>query len=239
MKKSEIKDIYNESRTALQLIKAKCQLLPYAKDIDELALTIAEDIRLFFPVVKKTCDYIIDDGSEDFNELLQEINKEMRQIESNVAKFGYSKARFVLLQNCRAIINNIKDVEIWTQQPQPETPQQTNNGSDVEKAGRKKKKQPEAKKPKTFRDRVTGGNETLPQILHKLMDGKSGKDALIYLVVSIKNGKCQSPTYEQAKEEFGNFTGRANYYRYLDFDLYTKEEIEAASKAIKEAADTL
>ena len=233
MKKSEIKDIYNESRTALQLIKAKCLLLPYAKDIDELALTIAEDIRLFFPVVKKTCDYIIDDGSEDFNELLQEINKEMRQIESNVAKFGYSKARFVLLQNCRAIINNIKDVEIWTQQPQPETPQQANNGSDVEKAGHKKKK------PKTFRDRVTGGNETLPQILHKLMDGKSGKDALIYLVVSIKNGKCQSPTYEQAKEEFGNFTGRANYYRYLDFYLYTKEEIEAASKAIKEAADTL
>ena len=123
--------------------------------------------------------------------------------------------------------------------PQPETPQQANNGSDVEKAGRKKKEQPEAKKPKTFRDRVTGGNETLPQILHKLMDGKSGKDALIYLAVSIKNGKCQKPTYEQAKEEFGDFTGRANYYRYLDINLYTKDEIEAANKAIKEAADTL
>ena len=118
MKKSEIKDIYNESKSAIQLIKAKSLLLPFAKDIDELALTIAEDIRLFFPVVKKTCDYIIDDGSEDFSELLQEINKEMRQIESDVAKLGYSKARFVLLQNCRAIINNIKDVEIWTQQPQ-------------------------------------------------------------------------------------------------------------------------
>ena len=118
MKKSEIKDIYNESRTALQLIKAKCLLLPYAKDIDELALTIAEEVRAYFPVAKKMCDYMIDNGSKDFSELLQEINKEMRQIESDVAKLGYSKARFILLQNCRAIINNIKDVEIWTQQPQ-------------------------------------------------------------------------------------------------------------------------
>ena len=117
MKKSEIKDIYNESKSAIQLIKAKSLLLPFAKDIDELALTIAEDIRLFFPIVKKMCDYMIDDGSEDFSELLQEINKEMRQIESDVAKYGYSKARFVLLQNCRAIINNIKDVEIWTKHP--------------------------------------------------------------------------------------------------------------------------
>ena len=117
MKKSEIKDIYNESQSAIKRIKAKSLLLPFVKDIDELALTIAEYIRLFFPVVKKMCDYMIDDGSEDFSELLQEINNEMRQIESDVAKFGYSKARFVLLQNCRAIINNIKDVEIWTKQP--------------------------------------------------------------------------------------------------------------------------
>lgn len=115
MKKSEIKDIYNESKSAIQLIKAKSLLLPFAKDIDELALTIAEDIRLFFPIVKKMCDYMIDDGSEDFSELLQDINNEMRQIESDVAKFGYSKARFVLLQNCRAIINNIKDVDIWAE----------------------------------------------------------------------------------------------------------------------------
>ena len=118
MKKSEIKDIYNESKSAITLIKAKSLLLPIAKDIDELALKIAEDIRLFFPVVKKMCDYMIDDGKEDFSELLQEINTEMRQIESDVAELGYSKARHVLLQNCRAIINNIKDVEIWTKQPQ-------------------------------------------------------------------------------------------------------------------------
>lgn len=91
MKKSEIKDIYNESKSAIQLIKAKSQLLPFAKDIDELALTIAEDIRLFFPIVKKMCDYMIDDGSEDFSELLQDINNEMRQIESDVANSGIVK----------------------------------------------------------------------------------------------------------------------------------------------------
>lgn len=131
MKKSEIKDLYNNSESALKVIKAMYLLLPYAKDVDELALKIAAQVQVLFPVVKTMCDYMIDDGSYNMNERLQEIDRELRQIERDVAKMGYSKKRFILCQNCRAIINNIKDVDMWGKEPQ----QKPNEGAGGELAG--------------------------------------------------------------------------------------------------------
>lgn len=131
MKKSEIKDLYNNSESALKVIKAMYLLLPYAKDVDELALKIAAQVQVLFPVVKTMCDYMIDDGSYNMNERLQEIDRELRQIERDVEKMGYSKKRFILCQNCRAIINNIKDVDMWGKEPQ----QKPNEGAGGELAG--------------------------------------------------------------------------------------------------------
>ena len=131
MKKSEIKDLYNNSETALMAIKAVCLLLPYAKDVDELALKAAAQVSTLYPVVKQMCDYMIDDGGYNMSERLQEIDRELRQIESYVAKMGYSKERYILCRNCRAIINTIKDVDIWGNEPQ----QKPNKSAGGELAG--------------------------------------------------------------------------------------------------------
>lgn len=139
MKKSEIKDLYNNSETALMAIKAVCLLLPYDKDVDELALKAAAQVSTLYPVVKQMCDYMIDDGGYNMSERLQEIDRELRQIESDVAKMGYSKERYILCRNCRAIINTIKDVDIWGNEPQ----QKPNKSAGGELAGCEPKTPPE------------------------------------------------------------------------------------------------
>jgi len=100
----------------------------------------AQAAALWNPV-KVMCDYMIDDGSIDMTERLQNIKAEVSQIELSVAKMGYSKEQMPLLLNCRAIINQIKDMEAWTantpqpQQKHTEAPQQPIGGSSGELAG--------------------------------------------------------------------------------------------------------
>ena len=140
MKKSEIKDLYNQSDSALRMLKAMTLLLPYAKG-DKAIIEAIDTAAHLVTIVKTMCDYMIDDGSTDMRERLQVIKSEATQIESNVAKMGYSKERFALMLNCRAIINNIKDMEEWTangvepQHEAPEAPQQPSEGNDGELAG--------------------------------------------------------------------------------------------------------
>ena len=148
MKKSEIKDLYNQSDSALRMLKAMTLILPYAKG--DKAIYKAIDIAAcLVNIVKAMCDYMIDDGSTDMTERLQVIKSEATQIESNVAKMGYSKERVALMLNCRAIINNIKDMEEWTanrvepQHKAPETPQQPIEGNDGELAGNSNETRPD------------------------------------------------------------------------------------------------
>jgi hypothetical protein len=111
----------------------------------------AQAAALWNPV-KVMCDYMIDDGSIDMTERLQNIKAEVSQIELSVAKMGYSKEQMPLLLNCRAIINQIKDMEAWTaNNPQPqqkhtEAPQQPIGGNSGELAGNGKENAPEGSK---------------------------------------------------------------------------------------------
>ena len=144
MKRSEIKDLYNQSDSALRLLKAMALILPYCNGEQATAeatqKAAAQAAALWNPV-KVMCDYMIDDGSIDMTERLQNIKAEVSQIELSVAKMGYSKERMPLLLNCRAIINQIKDMEAWTannpepQQKHTEAPQQPIGGSGGELAG--------------------------------------------------------------------------------------------------------
>lgn len=152
MKRSEIKDLYNQSDSALNLLKATALLLPYCNGEQATAeatqKAAAQAAALWNPV-KVMCDYMIDDGSIDMTERLQNIKAEVSQIELSVAKMGYSKEQMPLLLNCRAIINQIKDMEAWTaNNPQPqqrhtEAPQQPIGGISGELAGNGNENAPE------------------------------------------------------------------------------------------------
>ena len=153
MKRSEIKDLYNQSDSALRLLKCMALILPYCNGEQATAeatqKAAAQAAALWNPV-KVMCDYMIDDGSIDMTERLQNIKAEVSQIELSVAKMGYSKEQMPLLLNCRAIINQIKDMEAWTaNNPQPqqkhtEAPQQPIGGINGELAGNGNENAPEA-----------------------------------------------------------------------------------------------
>lgn len=155
MKRSEIKDLYNQSDSALRLLKCMALILPYCNGEQATAeatqKAAAQAAALWNPV-KVMCDYMIDDGSIDMTERLQNIKAEVSQIELSVAKMGYSKEQMPLLLNCRAIINQIKDTEAWTaNNPQPqqkhtEAPQQPIGGISGELAGNGNENAPEGSK---------------------------------------------------------------------------------------------
>lgn len=152
MKRSEIKDLYNQSDSALRLLKCMALILPYCNGEQATAeatqKAAAQAAALWNPV-KVMCDYMIDDGSIDMTERLQNIKAEVSHIELSVAKMGYSKEQMPLLLNCRAIINQIKDMEAWTaNNPQPqqkhtEAPQQPIGGISGELAGNGNENAPE------------------------------------------------------------------------------------------------
>lgn len=152
MKRSEIKDLYNQSDSALRLLKCMALILPYCNGEQATAeatqKAAAQAAALWNPV-KVMCDCMIDDGSIDMTERLQNIKAEVSQIELSVAKMGYSKEQMPLLLNCRAIINQIKDMEAWTantpqpQQKHTEAPQQPIGGSSGELAGNGNENAPE------------------------------------------------------------------------------------------------
>ena len=152
MKRSEIKDLYNQSNEALKLLKAMALLLPYCNGEQvaaEATQKAAAQAAALWNPVKAMCDYMIDGGSTDMTERLQDIKAEVSQIELSVAKMGYSKERMPLLLNCRAIINQIKDMEAWTanstepQQAATAAPQQPDNGSSGELADNGNESAPE------------------------------------------------------------------------------------------------
>lgn len=120
------------------------------------------------------------------------------------------------------------------QQKHIEAPQQPIGGSGGELAGNDKKTHKEHTK-KTFKDRIAGNvdSDALIAKLHTLMDGKKGKDALIYLTVCVMDGKLSSlPTYTATKEIFPNIGCNAGYYRYTVSTKYRDSEIEGARKAL-------
>ena len=241
MKRSEIKDLYNQSDSALRLLKVTASLLPYCNGVQataEATQTAAAQAANLWNPVKVMCDYMIDDGSIDMTERLQNIKAEVSQIELSVAKMGYSKEQMPLLLNCRAIINQIKDMEAWTtdnpepQQKHTEAPQQPIGGISGELAGNDKKTHKEHTK-KTFKDRIAGNvdSDALIAKLHTLMDSKKGKDALIYLAVCIKDGKLISlPTYKETTKIFPNIGCRAGYYKYTVSTKLIAPKVRATAK---------
>lgn len=133
MKKSEIKDLYNQSNEALTLLKAFVKLLPYA-DGNKASIQAIDTAAHLVTIVKTMCDYMIDDGSTDMTAHLQDIRAESKQIELDISKMGYDKERFNIMLNCRAIINSIKDMEEWTANNIEPQHEELPNGLNTEKA---------------------------------------------------------------------------------------------------------
>jgi hypothetical protein len=228
MKKSEIKDLYNQSNEALTLLKAYVKMLPYADD-NKATLQAIDTAAHLVTIVKTMCDYMIDDGSTDMTARLQDIKAEAKQIELDVAKMGYDKERFAIMLNCRAVINNIKDMEEWTangaepQQKPTAAPQQPSDGSDVELADSDKETQPEGakKRVKVFKKDciLVDDKEQYLKALHKQIDGEKSADVIIAKIKgAISNKRILHASYQTLINEFPNIEKiipRSTYYEKI------------------------
>lgn len=66
------------------------------------------------------------------------------------------------------------------------------------------------------------------KMLHTKLDGKKGKDVSLIILAAIKKGWLTKPTYTQVKNEFKDIGCKTGYNKYLNENLFTKEEIEGA-----------
>lgn len=78
-----------------------------------------------------------------------------------------------------------------------------------------------------------GAEERLLATLHSLMDGKTGKQAVLVLRCASQLGLITTkPTYRLAKEEFPRIGASSGYYKYLEFP-FNESETAPVSKAIR------
>ena len=70
------------------------------------------------------------------------------------------------------------------------------------------------------------------QKIHKVMDGKKGKDAVLIILACIKIGWMLKPTSKQVAEEFGDIGTQQGFSRYLNKNRFTKDEIEGAINSL-------
>lgn len=74
--------------------------------------------------------------------------------------------------------------------------------------------------------------EAIKERLHALIDGKSGKGAVLYIKAAIILGLIQRPTHKQFKSEFRCSVSSQSYNNCLGGNVYTEDEIEGAKTAI-------
>ena len=81
----------------------------------------------------------------------------------------------------------------------------------------------------TLKDKmIDDANGEKLRMLHTKLDGKKGKDASLIVLAAIKKGLLMRPTYAQVENEFKNIGTKSGYNRYLNENMFTKEEIEGA-----------
>ena len=85
----------------------------------------------------------------------------------------------------------------------------------------------------TLKDKMTDdANGEKLKMLHTKLDGKKGKDVSLIMLAAIKIGWLTKPTYTQVKNEFKDIGCKTGYNKYLNENLFTKEEIEGAINSL-------
>ncbi len=105
-------------------------------------------------------------------------------------------------------------------------------GKPQQKAKEKPKQSGRQSRP--FKDEIIRQptEETLT-LLHSLIDGKKGKNAIIYLAIAIVEGIISRPTSTQILQEFGDIGHKSLICKYLDKGVYTNDEIIVTKEALK------
>ena len=107
---------------------------------------------------------------------------------------------------------------------QQDRPKQQQKGQPARGKGRPKE---------TLKDRmINDADGSKLQKIHKVMNGKKGKDAALIILACIKKGWMPKPTFTQVAEEFGDIGTQQGFTKYLYEKWFTKDEIEGAINSL-------
>ena len=129
-------------------------------------------------------------------------------------------------------------IDALPKEPQPE---QTDKGQTTD--AQSLNPEPQQEQPKKTRGRgrpketlkdkmIDDANGEKLQQMHTKLNGKKGKDATLIILACIKKGWLTKPTYTQVKNEFGDIGSKTGYNRYLNEQMFTKEELEGAINSL-------
>lgn len=141
-----------------------------------------------------------------------------------------------------AILPNISEIYVWNKERKKCLEKLLEES--VENAQQPQKKQPKTEQEATPSRRKGRPNEQLKdkmidddsgrklQKIHTKIRGKKGKDVALIILACIKKGWMTRPTYTQVKNEFGDIGSKTGYNKYLNEQMFTKEEIEGAINSL-------
>lgn len=123
------------------------------------------------------------------------------------------------------IVDNIADIKVNN-----ETPQARPTGDKTDKKQIQARPTRQAGRPsKPFNDYLIGSEEEKKEtlrILHGVVKGKYGRDAVLFFVAAMEAGKLLKPTHTAVETEFGNIGNRQVFNKYIGNCMYGNEEIE-------------
>ena len=141
-----------------------------------------------------------------------------------------------------AILPNISEIFVWNKERKRCLEKLLEESG--ENAQQPQKKQPKTEQETTPSRRKGRPNEQLKdkmidddsgrklQKIHTKIRGKKGKDVALIILACIKKGWMTRPTYTQVKNEFGDIGSKTGYNKYLNGQMFTKEEIEGAINSL-------
>ena len=88
----------------------------------------------------------------------------------------------------------------------------------------------------TLKDKMINDTDgTKLKKIHKVMDGKKGKDAALIVLACIQKGWMQKPTFTQVTREFGEIGTQQGFTKYLNKNMFSQDEIEGAKNSLDES----
>ena len=209
------------------------RILPQARNVfedtpEEFSKYIEDEIK---NAVKCKNDMINASQNDMINPNQQEISK----------TYVYNTERIKALKRLREelLVGNAECLSMNKEAPKLNQEPRKENGS---KSKRKRGRPKETLKDKMIKDKmINDADGSKLQKIHKVMDGKKGKDAALIILACIKMGWMLKPTFPEVKKEFGDIGSRQNFTKYLkgkqdiNEKQFTEDEIEGVINSLMSA----
>lgn len=206
--------LYSKAPAYIEIKDRANELFDYIVDNDE--------IRLAEVFAKLDENIICSRADQCFSiEIAADTQPEVRGM-FNITTSIYSEMG-LFVRRCKEYVSDIHG------EPQPDQTSDAMNLTPEPQQEQTKPTRGKGRPKETLKDKMIddADGEKLQKI-HSKLCGKKGKDAALIILACIKKGWITKPTFTQVKNEFGDIGSKTGYNRYLNEQMFTREELEGA-----------